>query len=157
MKVDKGLMTVARLIAIKKEELEQHRLDLRRLQQLLQSAEASLKQAEENERSFVDEMRDAQSGSRKLDAAAMIESRRYLGVLQGLAAERRGMFDDIDKQCSLAQSELEQVFAEVRALERLAERRRTRVSLDEKRVGYLHADDQELTRVANKRSDHAVH
>lgn len=157
MKPEKSLITVARLIAIKKEALEQHRLDLARLQQLQQSAEASLKQAEASERSFVDEMRDAQTGSRKLDAAAMIESRRYLAVLQGQLAERRGMFDDIEKQCSLAQAELERSFAEVRALERLAERRKTRVVLDEKRIGYLHADDQELTRVANRRSDHVVH
>lgn len=157
MKPAKDSLSVARLIAIKKEELEQHRLDLLRLQQLQRTEAVKLGDIEARERAFVDEMRMAQSGSRRLDAMAMIGSRRYLAVLQGQTIGQRGVCDEIDAQCSLAQAELERVFAEVRALERLAERRKNRASIEEKRVSYLHADDQEITRSSNERNDHVAH
>lgn len=156
MNVDISLQTVARLVAIKREELEHHRLDLLRLQHILRDEAVKLKEFEEIERSFVDGMRATEVGNNRLDAAVMIESRRYLLVLQSRIKEQQRAFDEVESLRSLAQGELDRLFVEVRALERLAERRKARGMRKEKRIAYLLADDQEITRVANGRSEHVA-
>lgn len=156
MNVDISLQTVARLVAIKREELEHHRLDLLRLQHILRDEAVKLKEVEEIARSFVDGMRATEVGNNRLDAAVMIESRRYLLVLQSRIKEQQRAFDEVESLRSLAQGELDRLFVEVRALERLAERRKARGMRKEKRIAYLLADDQEITRVANGRSEHVA-
>lgn len=156
MNVDISLQTVARLVAIKREELEHHRVDLLRLQHILCNEAVKLKEAEEIERSFVNGMRVAEAGNSRLDASVMIESRRYLLVLQNRIEEQQRAFDEVEALRSSAQGELDRLFVEVRALEMLAERRKASGMRKEQRIAYLHADDQEITRVANGRSEHVA-
>lgn len=157
MKTSRELLTVARLIAIKREELEVHRLDLLRLRQLLSVEEKRLGEIEAEELHLLDAMREAQSGVQSLDPVAMMESRRYLLVVQARGAAQKSVCDDIAVQGTLAQNELERVYSEIRSLERLSERKLFRAAQEEKRVAYLQADDQETTRVSNGKVDHVSH
>lgn len=153
----RGQMTISRLVEIKQEELEAQRIDLRRLQHLLKLEQGRLQEIFSEETALVQEMRRFQEGGERLDADTMVASRRYLSVVRDRLAAQDAICNEIFAQEELVQRELERIYGEIKALERLSERKRTRALQEEKRVGYLRADDQEITRISNARGDYVGH
>lgn len=151
-----GAATVARLIAIKREELDRLRQDLGRMDRLVELGRAQFDGAKRDEQAFLEETRQAEQRTQaSLDARKMIERRRYLLHLQSETEKKQLALDQALEQQKQARRSLEKAFAEMRSLERLAERRRTRAAAERQRLEYLRADDQEVTKTANRRLAHA--
>lgn len=157
MTANRTLLAVTRLIAIKREELERHRLDFLRLQRMVETELTKLIELTRIEYSFIEEMRLAESNSGGLDATSMIQSRQYLQQLQARCSTQKQRHGEVEMQEKLAQSEMERALSEARTLERLAERRQSRRALEAKRLDYVRADDLEITRSANARGAHVIH
>ncbi len=150
--------TIARLIAIKREEVDRLRQDLGRIERLVELAQTQLESAEQDEAAFLEETRQAEHPTAGgLDAEGMLERRRYLMHLQGETEKQRRTLDQALEQQRRARRGLDKAFAEMRALERLAERRQLRAVAERQRLDYLRADDQEITKTVNRRLDHAHH
>lgn len=150
-----GAATVVRLIAIKREELDRFRQDLGRMVRLVELGEAQFDRAKQDEQAFLEEIRQAeQRAQASLDAKGMIERRRYLMHLQNETEKKQVALDQALEQQKQARRSLEKAFAEMRSLERLAEHRQTRAAAERQRLEYLRADDQEITKTANRRLAH---
>lgn len=147
--------TIARLTAIKREELDRYRQDLVRLEKIVDGERNRLQAAREAEIDFLDEARRAEVARRTLDARAMIERRRYLTLLQNSREKQQTVLEQTIKQRDQAQRCLEAAFTEIRSLERLAERRLDRIHSENQRLEYKRADDLELTNNMHRRSTHA--
>jgi len=139
-------LTVARLIAIKREELDQYRQDLARLEQIVSAARTLLDTAIENERNFLDEIRQNEHAETRLDPPRMIQNRRYLIHLQNETKQTQEAADQAVTQRDQAHQCLKTAHSEMRSLERLAERRQVRAHSEQQRLDYLRADDQEIAR-----------
>lgn len=150
-----GALTVARLVAIKREELDRYRQDLVRLEQIVEAARAEHYAASESERNFLDEMRQSEHARKSLDASGMIERRRYLTHLQSQTEQQQVALDQALAQRDQAHRCLEQAFSEMRALERLAERRLARARTERQRLEYSRSDDEEITRKMSRGGRHA--
>jgi len=155
MKFANSVSTVTRLIAMKREELDSYRQDLSRLEQIVRLAHDKFSNAINAEKDFLSETRLAESDPRGLRPAAMMDRRHYLAYLEKCCKSARGALDESVMQHDLAQHQLEKIFAEIRTLERLAERRLSKAAEEEQRLGYLRADDQEVTKNANMKAAYA--
>lgn len=151
----RGLLTLARLIEIKREEVDVYRADWDRLQQLLRVEAQRLEAMRQEETGVVVRMREEQagmseaSGMGSLNATAMMEVRRYLAVLRGRIVGQESVWREIEQQAAQALEQLEQVYAQMRVLERVSERKRSRIQQEAVRRAYTCADEMEVTRMAN--------
>lgn len=152
-----SISSVQRLIEMKREELDRYRQDLVRLEGLVQSAQDNFHRAKDNESLFLEETRENESVARRLNAEEMIDRRRFLNYLQESIEVEQRIFDATVMHRNQAHQQLEQAYAEVRALERLAERLMARAAAEEQRIGYLVADDLEITRSLNARGAYVSH
>lgn len=139
---------IERLVAIKREALDEFRQDVVRLNDIVDAVDQRFRQALENSKQFLAETISSETRGNTLDAEAMIGARRYLHWLQDLAVKISQELEQAKARHAEAASLLENAFTEVRALERLLERRQRAKVLRQSRTDYFAADDQEICRVA---------
>jgi hypothetical protein len=145
---------MGKLIAIRRETLAVLRQDVLRLNQLHGEAEGSLHKAQHAQTAFLEETRHAERGNATLFADRMQDRRRYLAHLETQAAEAQRVVDEIAQQQLKAQVAFETCHKEIRALERLAERRETASHQERQRRDYLRADDEQTIRGQRTREAH---
>lgn len=145
------------LIAIKREAMAVLKQDLSRLGQLVAEAETRLAGATACERDFLDECRGVEAGKQFLVAADLIARRRFLEHLAGQRDAAGRAVREVSAQWRLAQQAFETAYAEVSALERVADRRRLRLQGEQQRKDYLLADDLELARSNGPKGEYAEH
>jgi len=147
--------SIERLVAIKREALDEFRQDAARLDVVVRTVDERYRQASERSKQFLAETASNEIRGKALDANVMIVARQYLQRLQALSTEIWQELDQAKVRHEEAQSQLETAFTEVRALERLLERRQKITQIQESRKSYLAADDQEICRSAQPRDTYA--
>lgn len=135
-----------KLITIRRADLDVLRRDLLCLAQLQAESARQVHEAQRAEVAFIDETCQAEEGEAPLFADQMIGRRRYLAHLRHCAAEAEQALRDVADQQDLAHAAFERLYGEVRALERLAERRQIAAAIESRRQAYSLADDEELAR-----------
>lgn len=137
---------LAKLIAIRREALEVLRADLFRLDQLKAAASRSRDAAQASLACFLEETRHAERNSVALFVDQMKDRRHFLAHLQEQLDAAGRSLDEVSLQQGQAQDAFDTQIREIRALERLAERRMAVVKEELQRRDYLRADDEELIR-----------
>lgn len=145
-----------KLIAIRREALAALRQDVVRLRQMQGEAEARFKAAEHLQSAFLEETRAAEGGAAALFVDRMQQRRQYLAHLEAQAAETADVVKTIAQQELQAHSAFEVCHKEIKALERLAERRASAARQHVQRLDYLRADDEELVRGQRGREAHDI-
>lgn len=138
--------TISRLISIKREELDRYRQDLQRLGQMVLMGRRELELARQSERSFLEDIRQSESALGTLSVQDMLERRRYLAFLREKAMVQSEMLAQVEEQQQQAQGCVDTAFAEMKSLERVAERLVERLHREIQRKNYVQADDQEVVR-----------
>lgn len=138
--------TISRLISIKREELDRYRQDLQRLGQMVLMGRRELELARQSERSFLEDIRQSESALGTLSVQDMLERRRYLAFLREKAMVQSEMLAQVEEQQQQAQGCVDTAFAEMKSLERVAERLVERLHRETQRKNYVQADDQEVVR-----------
>lgn len=144
MNQDRSMVTLNRLISLKREEMDGLRQDLARLDHLLAVAEQDWNGARKDEAGFLELTRLRESNG--LEAHLMVERRRYLALLHDKTEEKILAKNQALAQRDQAMKSLEAAYLEIRALEKLSERRTTIALEDARRSAYMQADDYEIAR-----------
>lgn len=147
---------IEQLIAMRRLVLEDLRKDLLTLNQIVDECTRKAKAAKAEEVSFLEELRRLEADAERMVAAQMLQWRRYLDHLQQLTGKARKALDEVSVQRQHAQDAFDESYAEIRTLERLAEKRLEAQRLERQRRDYLLADDQEILRSERNRSTHGA-
>jgi flagellar export protein FliJ len=140
--------SLRKLIALRQENLDRLRQDVLRLRQLQQEARRALDDANGSLVSFLAEMRSAEGKDARLHVDRMQDRRAYRVQLDQRVAEHSDALAALENQLDQAQAALEACHREIKALERIAERREETAHIAEQRRDYRAADDAELQRLA---------
>lgn len=138
--------TISRLISIKREELDRYRQDLQRLEHMVLMGRRELELARQSEQSFLEDIRQSESVHGTLSVQDMLERRRYLAFLREKTVAQSEMLAQVEEQQRQAQGCVDTAFAEMKSLERVAERLVERLHRETQRKNYVQADDQEVVR-----------
>jgi flagellar export protein FliJ len=138
--------TLKRLISIKREALEALRRDLGQLDRLCCDAADVLAQAEQQWReAHADAIRRETAGN-VLSVLDLMAWRRHLTVIADQVGTHQLAKLATERQRNQAREVLIKMYQEVRALERVGQRRQARRKVEEFRKEFTARDDQELMR-----------
>lgn len=150
------VLTLTRLLELRRHTLEELRRDLATLDHLVDECRQKLESALLGHADFADEIRRAEA---ELSLPGqMLERRRYLGHLQVLVEEAAAALEAATEQQEHARSAFDECYQDIRTLERVAERRSLALQQEAQRKQYLIADDQEIVRHGrNRKEEHGLH
>jgi len=138
--------TLERLVEAKREALEPIRADLIRLNRLCDELQAALDQAIEERDGFLNDLRAIESRPGSMLAGEMMHKRRYLEYLTQLVYAAKRTLTDGMEQRDQAHQLFETRYTEIRALERLGEKRHETSVRTQQRLAYSVQDDVEIIR-----------
>lgn len=147
--------TIQRLIQLKDEELNGLRLDVARLDQLVNDAQNRHKHTLHDYEQFMEQIRASASDNRTLAAHDLIAHRGFLAHLHQQSKSTEQILLEVTKQRDFAQQALEQLYIEKKSFELIDERKRTIKQHEQNRHQFMMADDEELLRTERGRQAHA--
>lgn len=150
------ILTLTRLIGLRRNTLEELRRDLATLDHLVGECRQRLERVLLGHADFAEEIRCAETGLSLPEQ--MLARRRYLAYLQTLVEQAAASLDAATEQQDRARAAFDECYQDIRTLERVAERRSRLHQQEAQRKQYLLADDQEIMRHGrNRKEEHGLH
>lgn len=141
----RSVKNICRLTELRRGRLQHLQQEYIQLTLLAEGEQAKVVQAEANYATTQEEMGQKEL-SGPLDVVEMLSRRRYLTQLQATLLLAEAQLAAVLRQVDQARRDLESMQAEIRALERLGERRQNSLSEDLRQREYGASDDLALAR-----------
>lgn len=148
---------INQLVTIKGEELNSLRLDMIRLDKLVQESQCQLDNARKAQDAFLQQIREAEQNGLMVSADNMMDQRNFLCHLHQQTKNAEQLLVSVTQQRDLAQRALEQLYVEKKSFELVAQRKNDAKKLKQTRRQFIMADNEELIRIERTRQLHAEH
>jgi flagellar biosynthesis chaperone FliJ len=145
------MANLGRLISLRRQKLQELRLDLARLERLRSESDTRLRDARAVESRFLDEMRSRESTGHRLQPHEMIALRHYLHHLTEESAHHARAAEEVAMHCQGAHQTLSNAFTEIRGLELVLERRQAAAARQRRALQFRNDDDRHVARAAFER------